>query len=226
VTAGDSAADDWFGCAMVLSGETALAGVYHDDVGSSDNQGSPYVVDLAAYPDIVDPTTTAALTPAANGAGWHRSPVTLTLSATDSPGSGVDKTYYHFGSSGAFAVCNPAAKPTVSAQGTTTVQCYSTDKTGNTEATKSVTVRIDSAKPTTNAFKASVNRGKKVKLGYLVGDPVPGCDQATVTLTIYRGKELKKTLKVCATDMAGNAQSMAGFARLTVKLGSIATLLR
>ena len=74
--------------------------------------------------------------------------------------------------------------------------------------------------------------------------PPPGCGRATVTLKIYQGKKLRKTLKVpgtctsnaktkyswrCtlaegkytlkvyATDIAGNAQSKVGSAKLTVR---------
>ena len=82
-----------------------------------------------------------------------------------------------------------------------------------------------------------------MKLGYKVVDVKPGCGKAAVTLKIYKGKKLKKTLnagtrasnlkrtcswrctlgkgkytlRVYATDVAGNAQSKVGSARLTVK---------
>jgi len=82
-----------------------------------------------------------------------------------------------------------------------------------------------------------------VKLAYKVLDAKPGCGQAAVTLKIYKGNKLKKTLKagthacnlkqtcswrctlakgkytlrVYATDIAGNVQSKVGSARLTVK---------
>jgi len=105
-------------------------------------------------------------------------------------------------------------------------------------------VRIDTRKPTTRAYAASVKKGKKVKLGYRVNDPLPGCGKAKVTLKIYKGEKLRKTLrikgacacnvkktyswrctlakgsytvKVYATDIAGNRQSKVGGARLRVK---------
>jgi len=65
--------------------------------------------------DGVAPTTSAALAPAANAAGWHNGPVTVTLSATDDL-SGVNKTYYRLGDSGAYTQYDAAAKPVVSAK--------------------------------------------------------------------------------------------------------------
>jgi hypothetical protein len=240
LSAGDGAAEDYFGTSVALAGETALVGAPYDVIGSNAAQGSAYVFVL----DRVAPTTTATLTPAANAAGWNNATVTLTLTAADSGGSGLDRTYYRFGSGGAFAVYDPAARPTLGAEGTTTVEYYSTDAAGNVEAAKTATVRVDTRKPSTKAFKASVKKGRKVKLAYRVNDPVPGCGQATVTLKLFKGRKLKKTirikgasacnvkkthswkctlpkgaytLKVYATDLAGNAQSKVGGARLTVK---------
>jgi photosystem II stability/assembly factor-like uncharacterized protein len=188
--------------------------------------------------DTAPPTTKASGVPAA----WSKTSVVVTLTATD-PESGVDKTYYRFGASGAFSVYDAFAKPTVTAQGMTTVEYYSTDKAGNSEAAKSATVRIDGKKPTTTAYAASGKKGRTVKLAYQVSDAAPG-SVAKVTLKLYLGKQLKKTipvpgtracnvkntypwrctlakgsytLRVYATDLAGNAQSKVGSARLTVK---------
>jgi len=44
--------------------------------------------------DTVAPTTAAALTPAANGAGWNSGPVTLSLHGDDPNGCGVMSTEY------------------------------------------------------------------------------------------------------------------------------------
>ena len=102
----------------------------------------------------------------------------------------------------------------------------------------------DTTAPTTKAYKATVKRGKTVKLAYQVVDPSPSCGEAKVVLKIYKGKGLKKTLKVpgavacnarhsyawkCtlaagsytlkvyATDLAGNKQAKVGSATLTVR---------
>jgi hypothetical protein len=305
----------------------ALVGAPYHQVGANASQGSAYVFLL----DSTAPTTSAALAPLANAAGWNNGPVTVTLSASDDL-SGVNKTYYRLGDSGAYTQYNAAAKPVVAAsgstnlwyystdlagnletakdvtvkidsiapttaaalsasanaagwynapvtvtlhasdttsgpagsqyrlsgaatwtpytaaflvstQGTSTWEYRSTDLAGNLEAAKSLTVKLDSVKPTTKAYAAAASKGRKAKLAYLVSDAKPGCGQAVVTLKIYQGKKLRKTLKagtcasnaktnyswrctlaegkytlkVYATDIAGNTQSKVGSAKLTVR---------
>jgi photosystem II stability/assembly factor-like uncharacterized protein len=102
----------------------------------------------------------------------------------------------------------------------------------------------DTTPPTTKAYAASVRKGAKVKLAYQVVDPAPSCGQANVVIKIYKGAKAQKTirvpgavacnvkltyawkctlaagsytLRVYATDLAGNAQSKVGSAKLTVK---------
>ena len=186
----------------------------------------------------------AAPTTAASGAddAWHKSPVKLTFAASDETGgSGAARTEY---STDGGATWTGGTSTTVSAEGTTAVQYRSTDVAGNVEAAKNATVRIDSGMPTTKAFKASVKKGRKVRLTYQVSDALPGSGQAKVALKVYKGAKLKKTiriktactcnakqsyswkctlakgkytLKVYATDLAGNAQSKVGSAKLVVK---------
>ena len=100
----------------------------------------------------------------------------------------------------------------------------------------------DTKAPTTVAYPASVKHGKRVNLRYKVKDPAPSCGRATVTIKIFKAGKLKKklalgshvsnvlhgfrwkctlakgryTIKVYATDAAGNRQSKVGSARLTV----------
>ena len=130
----------------------------------------------------------------------------------------------------------------IGAEGETAVSYRATDAAGNTEAAKTVTVRIDMTGPTTSASnKLSVKRGKKATFRFKVLDRTA---TAKVTIKIYKGKKLKKSLavgskacgspqsyawkrctlakgrytwKVYATDEAGNAQVKIGSKRLTVK---------
>jgi photosystem II stability/assembly factor-like uncharacterized protein len=191
--------------------------------------------------DLTAPTTSI---PSAAPSGWSKTAVTFGFVPSDAlsgMSGGVARTEY---SSDGGVTWTTGASATVSAQGSTTLQYRSVDAAGNVEAAKSVTVRVDSAKPTTKAFKASVKKGKKVKLAYQVSDALPGSGQAKVTLKIFKGSKVKKTiaikgtvacnakktqswkctlpkgaytLKVYATDLAGNAQSKVGSAKLTVK---------
>lgn len=237
VTAADGAPGDFFGYAADLSGTTALIGAPTDDVSGWIDQGSAYVVQL----DGVAPHTSAVLAPAANTAGWNRGPVTVALTATDG-GSGVAETYVSLGGAGGYAPYVDAAKPVVAANGTTEIWYYSTDRAGNAETPAKVTVRIDTTPPRTVALAGTtVRRGNVVTLRMRVNDTVS--PQARVTVRIYRGSSLRKTLalglrgtgseiayryrctlpkgeyvwKVYATDLAGNTQSQVGHRTLTVK---------
>ena len=119
----------------------------------------------------------------------------------------------------------------------------STDVAGHAEAVKTLAVKIDGQRPRTSAYRARVVRGKRVRLAYNVSDALPGSEKAKVTLKLFKGRALKKTfklgvraanlkqstswrctlargrytLKVYATDIAGNKQSRVGTARLTVR---------
>jgi len=224
-----------FGHSVALSGHTVLVGApWHYDVDG----GAAYVFELGeGSTDTIPPTTTVSGADAA----WHNRPVTLTFAATDnSGGSGVAKTEYKL-DTGAWTT---GTSLTVSAPGSHPVSYRSTDAAGNLETAKSRTVKIDTGKPTTRAYAASVRRGAKVRLAYRVDDPAPSCGRAKVTLKVYQGSRLKKTiaikstvacnlkkthawqctlprgrytLKVYATDIAGNKQSKVGSNTLTVK---------
>jgi hypothetical protein len=241
LTVVDGSLGDRLGVSVALSGASVLAGADRGDVGYALDQGSATVWLL----DGQAPVTTAGLAPAANARGWNTSPVTLTLEAADA-GSGVGRTYYRFGG-GDFRLYDPATRPAVTAQGVTTIDYYSTDLAGNNETASSVTVRIDGGRPVTTAYPAKVRRRAKVNLAYRIRDPLPGSGRAAVTLKIYsiaKHPRLKATIKVkgavacnvkrsyrwkCtlpagaytvkvfATDLAGNRQSKAGSAKLTVR---------
>ena len=95
-------------------------------------------------PDTTPPVTTARPDPVMpdGGAGWYKSPVTVTLEAHDDD-SGVGATYLND---------EPYTSPvTFSEDGVHTVTYYSVDNAGNAEDVKSVTFRIDKTAPTTSA---------------------------------------------------------------------------
>jgi len=232
---GGSAADA-AGYSVALSGDLALVGAPYDDVDARSDQGSALVFLL----DGAAPVTTASFAPAANSAGWRKTPVTVTL-AGDDAGSGVATTGYR--RLGDLAWTPYAAPFQVSDQGESTWEYGSTDEAGNSETPVAVTFRIDSKRPVTAGYAATARKGKTVKLGFKVTDALPGCARATVVLKIYSGKAVKRTIragvqrcnvkttkswrctlakgrytvKVYATDIAGNVQSKVGSARLTVR---------
>ena len=101
--------------------------------------------------DATAPVTTAGGLQATDTTGWTnaKTPVTVTLAAADTGGSGLAATYYRLGSSGAFSTYGGSF--TVSAEGSTEVDYYSTDAAGNRESTHAGYVNIDTTAPATAA---------------------------------------------------------------------------
>jgi hypothetical protein len=190
--------------------------------------------------DATPPTTTVRATPAANSSGWRRSAVTLSLIGHDTL-SGPASTQYRL--AGAPAWTTYYGPLMITRQGLSTYEFRSLDLAGNTEPAQSLALRIDSKRPTTKAFAATVRKGGRIALRYRVLDAVPGSGKAKATLKIYAGKRVVRTLnagssttnatrtyswrcklprgrytlKVYATDIAGNVQATVGSARITVR---------
>jgi cytochrome c len=95
--------------------------------------------------DTEAPVTTATTDPA--GVEWSKSPVTVTLAATDS-GSGVDRTEYAVDGGTWTRYTAPFV---VGSDGTHQVTYRSADKAGNVETTKTLTVKVDATAPTATA---------------------------------------------------------------------------
>lgn len=115
--------------------------VEYYSVDVAGNQESPRSVVVRR--DVTSPTTSATPSGTAGNGGWWRSPVQISLSATDNA-SGVASTQYRV-DGGAWQAYSEAF--TVSGDGTHTVEYRSTDVAGNQENPRSLTIRIDTAPP-------------------------------------------------------------------------------
>ena len=108
--------------------------------------------------DTAPPTTNASVTPDANAVGWNRTPVTITLNASDNAGgSGVKELHYALNGAmtGSQIVAGASTTVTISAEGTTTAAYFAVDNAGNQEAAKTLTVRIDKTPPSLAGLPAS-----------------------------------------------------------------------
>ncbi len=188
--------------------------------------------------DATKPVT--AIMTVGNSTGWTNVAPLITLHGEDGA-SGPALTQYR--RQGASVWTTYAAPFHVTTQGQSTWEYRSVDVAGNIETPVAVTFRIDSRRPVTTGYAATVRRGKTAALRFRVTDKLPGCAKATVVLKIYRGRKLKRTIhagvrrcdvkakkpwrctlgkgrytvKVYATDVAGNVQRKVHSARLTVK---------
>lgn len=99
----------------------------------------------------VVPTTTAAISPGANGNGWNNTNVTVTLDATVPTGTIASITYSLSGAQGGGAtVAADHVAVEISTEGTTTILFHATDNAGNVESDQSLTVNVDKTAPLLN----------------------------------------------------------------------------
>ena len=188
------------------------------------------------------PTVSATRKPAPGASGWDRAPVTLSAAAHDGL-SGVAGIEFRRRGAAAWAPYTAPFAP--GDQGASTYEFRCTDVAGNVSDLSTTSVKLDSVRPRTKALsRATVRRGRYVRLRYRVVDAMPGSGVVKVKIRIKSatGKTLK-TLKcgtkpvnraltyrfkcrlkkggyrffVYATDLAGNAQSRIGRSKLRVR---------
>jgi hypothetical protein len=132
-----------------------------------------------AYADQTAPTTA---TVSANPNRWFHGTTVVTLSATDNQnGSGVNNITYSLSGAqpGSGTVTGSTTTVPLLAEGVTTMTFFATDKAGNQEVPKSVTVKIDKTPPilrctATPAILKATGNLEKVNLSVTVDDPLSG----------------------------------------------------
>ncbi len=167
------------------------------------------------FVDSVGPTSSPALSPAANAAGWNDSPVTVDWNWTDA-GAGVDPA-------------NCTQHGSSAGEGAQQVSATCTDLAGNTSS-DSVSVKVDTSDPTvtisTPVDGASYQAHQHVTVDYDCADALSGID--TCTGTVANGSALDTssvgahTFTVIATDLAGNTTTTT--VHYTVTPGAAATI--
>lgn len=172
----------------------------------------------ATTEDAIAPVTTAATAPPPNLNGWHKTDVTVTLTATDA-GSGVQSLHYTLSgaTTGATTLMTPTSAFTLSAQGTTTISFFAKDQTGNQETPQTLLVKIDKTVPVLTV-PASFSVIATSPAGALVTYATTATDNLTPTPTVSCTKAsgtifpIGATLVSCtATDLAGNTSTIQSF---------------
>jgi type 1 glutamine amidotransferase len=183
----------------------------------------------AASDAVAAATSVATLTPAAPSGtnGWYRGTVSLNLSAADAV-NGVQRIEYRLGTAAPFQTAVSADAPfpstlagsvPVSPEGTTSIGYRAISGDGSTEATHTLTVRIDTVAPVvTWPGIVDGHVGHTATLIPTRTDPAPGSagvfiqrmwiDAAEVTPLPVATSSLAPgahTLSVVANDSAGNA---------------------
>ena len=164
--------------------------------------------------DSAAPVTTASLSQEPNANGWHNADVTLTLSAADPDGgSGLREIIYSVNGAVAHVHAATAVIP-VTNEGTTEVVFYAKDRSGNTEAAQTFTVKLDKTAPvfgdlTRTPANANGWNNTDVVASYTATDALSGfvsgpTDAGNVSFT-EEGAGQSHTFTV--EDVAGNTAS-------------------
>jgi probable HAF family extracellular repeat protein len=148
------------------------------------------------------PTTTASLAPQPNAAGWERSTVTVTLTATAASG-GLPVQNLTYNASGAQPIASTTVQGStatipITAEGVTTLSYFATDQAGNQEQPKTLTVRIDTTPPAIT------------------------CQASPSTLWPPNGKLVPVQVNVSVTDANGSGPTGFTLTDITSSEGSIA----
>src|SRR2546428_210300 len=204
------------GTSRILSAQSTPLGGLSLTIPSS--TPSTYSVSPGSVNDVTPPVTIYSASGTGGGSNWYTSAVTVTLSATDDS-SGV--AVIHFRTDGG-AWQSYAGPFTFQADGSHAIDYYATDYSGTNETLRSVTVKIDSATPSSSVQLAGTLAGDGSYISS-VDVTVTSTDATSgVQSTQYRvdGGAVRSyatafplsgngthTVEYYATDVAGNVES-------------------
>ncbi len=151
-------------------------------------------------------TDEAAPASSASASGGWIATKTVTLTAADGDGSGVASIAYSLDGGAPTTVTGDHASVTVG-EGVTTLRFAATDRAGNTEAERAVTVRVDTVAPalTLTPPKTSVfARGAVVAIGHTCADGGSGIVSCSGPARLDTAKAGTQQAVFTALDAAGN----------------------
>ena len=194
--------------------DTAVAGIYSFTVDATDAAGN-HTQRVAAYLVTAPPPPPTVTATAIPSNGWQHTPVTISLTASDGVGPGVQSiTYTTAGgvSKPEVVVAGSTAQVVVSADGVTTLIYWATDMAGSSSSAKSITVQLDSIAPVITCAKPAAGWSLiNVTVSCTASDTLSGlADPAQAELTLSTsvpvGTETAAaaTGSVAACDVAGN----------------------
>ena len=151
----DGAANQTFTPNTTISGLSD--GSHQLDVYATDSNGDTGSESVTFSVDTTDST------PPTSSDNWSasgfvdKSKATVELTATDSGGSGVEDIYYRVNGGSYSVVQGSSATVTISSQGNNTLEYYAEDSVGNTEATNTEFVALESNSAPSASFTTTTN---------------------------------------------------------------------
>ncbi len=162
---------------------------------------------LIKPPDDTPPTTTASLWPTPNVAGWNRTPVVVTLTATDDI-SGVARTEYDLDGLGPVTYAAPVTIPD---EGIHRFGYRSIDHSQNAEDRRQMEVRIDLTAPEVvihyDAWADDIIVEGRDSLSGVVASPVAPISRANVEWTSF-GSDVAELRVYEVRDRADNVTTL------------------
>ncbi len=195
-------------------------GCHTVNIRAWDNTGYPSG-DLTYGPlcyDTVTPSTSASLLPLANGYGWDKANVQVSLKASDpgagsGTGSGVAATYYLVDANFCLFVCPVYSGPiSITSEAKHTVRYWTKDVAGNFESSHTIAVNIDKTAPHTSATLSGnmvVTLTRTDSLSGVVSTvyQIDGGAAQTYTAPFTVSKPGSHTVAFHSTDYAGNVET-------------------
>lgn len=207
---------------------------YHDAVFWSEDVAGNLEArkHVPVYIDATPPVTSLGLSGTQGNAGWWRSVVTATLTATDGAGSGVASVRYRLDGADWVEAQGASASLSITGDGVHTLEFRAKDRVGHEEALRSAAVRIDTVPPdTTPTWKGLEGRNgwwrSDVQVTLTARDATSGvaatyhspytvCDwwgRCSTQWNLYTNPILLKgegvhTLQFYSVDVAGNPEGV------------------
>jgi hypothetical protein len=175
--------------------------------------------------DNVAPVSTAQAVPAPNAAGWNRSAVTVTLTATDDA-SGVARIEYNLDNAGYVAYTSPVV---ISTDLVHTLLYRAIDRVSNLETARSLTIKLDKTAPTVTytGNTGTYNILATVNIACSAADNLSGVASSTcqdISGAAYTFAVGANAFSATATDVAGNTGSGSTSFTLVVTFADLRTL--
>jgi hypothetical protein len=193
-----------------------------------------HITDENEPSDTEAPVTTVALAGTEGQAGWYRSGVSVTLTATDNDGgSGVAAIYYRL-NGGTLQTYNGPF--TISTQGVTYLTAHAADAAGNVEApSPSTIVKVDTTAPAVLVTSPQAREylyDRTLSVSVSVSETLSGLSApvvVTVDGVVLAGSVLDMstlalgahTLTAAASDLAGNAAATSVVFRVVAELDTV-----
>jgi peptidoglycan/xylan/chitin deacetylase (PgdA/CDA1 family) len=212
-----------YGGPITVSATTTVKFRSWDVAGNAEATRSQLIQISATPSDTQPPATTIGCNGSACSGGWYGAAVTVTLTAADTGGSGVNAIRYTTNGSDPTPASATYAGPfTVSA--TTTVKFRAWDNAGNVEPTQTQLIRIDTQAPTVAITSPTADSAVKgnvkitanaadslsgvVSVSFYVNGTLVGTKVGSPFFVNWQTNKLAKgryTLTAIAVDAAGNS---------------------